>query len=80
MINIKVGTNTKRNSDIVTEDMTPRTLLEKWKVEYRSGQTNLNSYILKDSDLDKPLAEFADKLKTDTPNYLSVVSKQDNAR
>lgn len=80
MINIKVGTNTKRNNDIVSEDMTPRALLEKWKVEYRGGQTNLNSYILQDADLDKPLSAFNDKLKMNSANYLSVVSKQDNAR
>ena len=80
MINIKVGTNTKRNNDIVSEDMTPRALLEKWKVEYRGGQTNLNSYILQDADLDKPLSAFSDKLKMNSTNFISVVSKQDNAR
>lgn len=76
MLKIIVGTNTNRKTVMVTEDTTLRQCLEENDINYATGQTSLDGYVLQPGDMDKTFAAMNVTEKA----YLVCVQKMDNAR
>lgn len=76
MLKITVGTNTNRKTVMVTEDTTLRQCLEENDINYATGQTSLDGYVLQPGDMDKTFAAMNVTEKA----YLVCVQKMDNAR
>lgn len=76
MLKITVGTNTIRKTVMVTEDTTLRQCLEENDINYATGQTSLDGYVLQPGDMDKTFAAMNVTEKA----YLVCVQKMDNAR
>ena len=75
MIKVTVGNNVKRESVIVEETTTLRTVLEDANIDYTVGVMNLDGATLSPGDLDKSFADFGIKERC----YLISVQKLDNA-
>lgn len=75
MIKVTVGNNVKRESVIVDENTTLRTVLEDNGVDYTSGTMHLDGSSLKPGEIDKTFAELGITEKC----YLLNVVKADNA-
>lgn len=78
LIKVIVGTSFQRNTTdpIDPATTTLKSVLDQYKVNYMSGQTNLDGIVLSADDLDKTFAEMG---KTEGSCYLLNVAKQDNA-
>ena len=75
MIKVTVGNNVKRESVIVDENTTLRTVLEDANVDYTRGVMHLDGSSLNPGDLDKTFASLGITEKC----YLLNVVKADNA-
>lgn len=75
MLKIIVGNNVTRSTAIVSENTTPRQVLEQNEVDYTRGATNLNGCTLSVGDLDKSFEALGVKDQC----YLLNVAKADNA-
>lgn len=75
MIKVTVGNNVKRESAIVDENTTLRTVLEDNGIDYTSGTMHLDGSSLKPGEIDKTFAELGITEKC----YLLNVVKADNA-
>lgn len=75
MIKVTVGNNVKRESVIVDENTTLRTVLEDNGIDYTSGTMHLDGSSLKPGEIDKTFAELGISEKC----YLLNVVKADNA-
>ena len=61
MIKITVGNNVKRETVIVDENTTLRTVLEDAGIDYTRGAMHLDGSSLNPGDLDKTFADFGIK-------------------
>jgi len=75
MVKVNVGNNVKRETKIVNEDSTLRTVLEEVGIDYTKGTMTLDGSTLGPGDLDKSFAQFGIKDKC----FLLNVVKADNA-
>ena len=75
MIKVTVGNNVKRESVIVDENTTLRTVLEDNGIDYTSGTMHLDGSSLKPVEIDKTFADLGITEKC----YLLNVVKADNA-
>ena len=75
MIKVTVGNNVKRESVIVDENTTLRTVLEDNVIDYTSGTIHLDGSSLKPGEIDKTFADLGITEKC----YLLNVVKADNA-
>ena len=75
MIKVTVGNNVRRNSVIVDEQTTLRSVLEENDNDYTRGTMHLDGSTLQPGDLDKTFEEMGIKEKT----FLLNVVKADNA-
>lgn len=75
MIKVTVGNNVKRESVIVDENTTLRTVLEDNGIDYTSGTMHLDGSSLKPGEIDKTFSELGITEKC----YLLNVVKADNA-
>mgnify|MGYP007113029326 CR=1 FL=1 len=75
MIQVTVGTNTKREKKIVEPHTTLREVLEESEVNYEVAQVHLDGCTLEPGDLDRSFSEIG---ITDTC-YLIAVVKAENA-
>lgn len=75
MIKVTFGNNLKRESTIVSNDSTLRSVLDGAGFDYSRGAMTLDGATLKAGDLDKTFASFG----ITTQCFLLSVSKQDNA-
>ena len=75
MIKVTVGNNVERNSVIVDENVTLKSVLEQVEFDYSRTSMNLDGTTLKAGDLNKTFADFG---ITDSC-YLLAVAKADNA-
>lgn len=75
MLKVIVGNNVTRSTAIVSENTTPRQVLEQNEVDYTRGATNLNGCTLSVGDLDKSFEALGVKDQC----YLLNVAKADNA-
>lgn len=75
MIKVVVSNNVKRETAIVDENTTLRTVLEDANVDYTRGVMHLDGSSLNPGDLDKTFASFGITEKC----YLLNVVKADNA-
>lgn len=75
MIKVTVGNNVKRESIIVDENTTLRTVLEDNGIDYTSGTMHLDGSSLKPGEIDKTFADLGITEKC----YLLNVVKADNA-
>ncbi len=75
MIKVTVGNNVKRNSVIVDEATTLRSVLESNEIDYTRGTMHLDGSTLQPGDLDKSFSEMGIREKC----FLLNVVKADNA-
>lgn len=75
MTKVTVGNNVNRETVIVDEDATLRSVLEEAGIDYSKGGINLDGSSLKPGDLDKTFADFHIGEKC----FLLQVVKADNA-
>ena len=75
MIKVTVGNNVKRDTVIVEETATLRSVLEDAEIDYTRGTMHLDGASLNPGDLDKTFADFGIKDRT----FLLNVVKADNA-
>ena len=75
MIKVTVGNNVRRNSVIVDEKTTLRSVLEDNDIDYTKGTMHLDGSTLQPGDMDKTFEEMGIKEKT----FLLNVVKADNA-
>lgn len=75
MIKVTVGNNVNRESVIVDENTTLRTVLEDNGIDYTSGTMHLDGSSLKPGEIDKTFADLGITEKC----YLLNVVKADNA-
>ena len=75
MIKVTVGNNVKRNSVIVDEAVTLRSVLEENDIDYTRGTMHLDGSTLQPGDMDKSFGEMGIKDKC----FLLNVVKADNA-
>ena len=75
MIKVTVGNNVKRNSVIVDEAVTLRSVLEENDIDYTRGTMHLDGSTLQPGDMDKSFEEMGIKDKF----FLLNVVKADNA-
>ena len=75
MVKVTVGNNVNRETVIVDEDVTLRSVLEDAGIDYAKGGINLDGSTLKPGDLDKTFADFNIGEKC----FLLQVVKADNA-
>lgn len=75
MIKVTVGNNVKRESVIVDENTTLRTVLENEGIDYTTGVMHLDGASLAAGELDKTFADFGINEKC----FLLNVVKADNA-
>ncbi len=75
MIKVTVGNNVKRNSVIVDEATTLRTVLETNEIDYTRGTMHLDGSTLQPGDLDKSFSDMGIREKC----FLLNVVKADNA-
>ena len=75
MIKVICGTNVKRETRIVSEEATPRQVLEEVGIDYSRGMTTMDGAPMSPGDLDKSFAQHGITEKT----YLLNVVKVDNA-
>ena len=75
MIKVTVGNNVKRNSVIVDEATTLRSVLETNEIEYTRGTMHLDGSTLQPGDLDKSFSDMGIREKC----FLLNVVKADNA-
>lgn len=75
MIKVTVSNNIKRETVIVSDDTTLRSVLESNQIDYTRGMTNLDGTPLQPGALDKTFAEFGITEKC----FLSAIVKTDNA-
>lgn len=75
MIKVTVGNNVKRESVIVDENTTLRTVLEDNGIDYTSGTMHLDGSSLKPGEIDKTFTDLGITEKC----YLLNVVKADNA-
>lgn len=77
MIKVTIGTNFKRDREprIVSENATPREILEEAGVDYTKGMTNLDGSPLMPGDMDKSFKNLGITNKC----FLTNVVKADNA-
>ena len=76
MINVIVGQNAVRKSDIVESSTTLREVLENNNIDYTVGVMHLDGVSLQPGDLDKTFSDFGIENRC----YLLNVVKADNAR
>ena len=75
MIKVTVGNNVKRNSVIVDEATTLRSVLESNEIDYTRGTMHLDGSTLQPGDLDKSFSDMGIREKC----FLLNVVKADNA-
>ena len=75
MIKVTVGNNVKRNSVIVDEATTLRSVLETNEIDYTRGTMHLDGSTLQQGDLDKSFSDMGIREKC----FLLNVVKADNA-
>lgn len=75
MVKVVVGNNLKRETVIVDENTTLRTVLESNGIDYATGVMHLDGSSLNAGDLDKTFADFGIAEKC----FLLNVVKADNA-
>ena len=75
MIKVTIVTNNPRISDIVSENMTVRQILEKHEVNYVNASVAMDGFTLSLGDLDKSLAQHGITEKT----TISALANKDNA-
>lgn len=75
MIRVTVGTNVKRESVIVNDNTTLRSVLEQQGVDYTRGNLTLDGATLQPGALDKTFADFGISEKC----FLFQIVKADNA-
>lgn len=75
MIKVICGNNLNKNTVLVSEDTTLRSVLEENEIDYTRGQMNLDGYALQPGDLDKTFKDMGVSSKC----YLLNVVKADNA-
>lgn len=75
MIKVTVGNNVKRNSVIVDEATTLRSVLETNEIDYTRGIMHLDGSTLQPGDLDKSFSDMGIREKC----FLLNVVKADNA-
>lgn len=75
MIKVTIVTNNPRISDIVSENMTVRQILEKHDVNYVNASVAMDGFTLSLGDLDKTLAQHGITEKT----TISALANKDNA-
>ena len=75
MIKVTVGNNVKRNSVIVDEAVTLRSVLEENDIDYTRGTMHLDGSTLQPGDMDKSFEEMGIKDKC----FLLNVVRADNA-
>ena len=75
MIKVTVGNNVKRNSVIVDEATTLRSVLETNEIDYPRGTMHLDGSTLQPGDLDKSFSDMGIREKC----FLLNVVKADNA-
>lgn len=75
MVKVIVGTNTSKETVIVDNNRTLRSVLEEKEVDYTRGSMTLDGCSLKPGDLDKTFEELNVRDKC----YLLNVVKADNA-
>lgn len=75
MIKVTVGNNIKRESVIIDEASSLRSVLESNGIDYTRGTMHLDGSTLQPGDLDKSFADFGIKEKA----FLLNVVKADNA-
>ncbi|RGH18327.1 hypothetical protein DWV75_03750 [Ruminococcus sp. AF12-5] len=75
MIKVTVGNNVKRNSVIVDEATTLRSVLETNEIDYTRGTMHLDGSTLQPGDLDKSFSDMGIREKC----FLLNVVKADNA-
>lgn len=75
MIKVTLGTNLKRESQLVEENSTLRSALEAAGIDYSVGMITLDGATLRPGDLDKTFAEHGITEKC----FLLSVVKADNA-
>ena len=75
MIKVTVGNNVKRNSVIVDEATTLRSVLEANEIDYTRGTMHLDGSTLQPGDLDKSFSDMGIREKC----FLLNVVKADNA-
>lgn len=76
MVQVTVGTNTKRKKVVVDETATLRNILEENEIDYSTSNVSLDGVGLNAGDMDKSLGELG---ITETC-YLIACQKMDNAR
>lgn len=75
MLQIKVGTNTSRQTLIVPESDTPKDVLEKADVDYSIATIHLDGSVLSASEMNTSLSDLG---ITESAQLIAVV-KQENA-
>ena len=75
MIKVTVGNNVKRNSVIVDEATTLRSVLETNEIDYTRGTMHLDGSTLQPGDIDKSFSDMGIREKC----FLLNVVKADNA-
>ena len=75
MIKVTVGNNVKRNSVIVDEATTLRSVLETNEIDYTRGTMHLDGSTLQPGDLDKSFSDMGIREKC----FLLYVVNADNA-
>jgi hypothetical protein len=74
-IKLTVGNNVKRNTVMVDDSVTLRTVLEEQGIDYTRGGMHLDGASLQPGDLDKSFADFG----ISSSCFLLNVTKTDNA-
>ena len=75
MIKVTIGNNTKRETKILSGDMTLRQAFEEAGINYAQGISTLDGYTLGPGDLDKTFAQHGITEKC----FLYSIVKTDNA-
>lgn len=75
MVQVTVGTNTKRNKITIDPSVKLRTVLNEQEVNYAVAQLHLDGATLQPGDLDKSFSDFG----ITESCYLIAVVKADNA-
>lgn len=75
MIQVRVSSNTKRDTVIVPAETTPRQVFEQAGINYTSGISSLDGAPLRAGEMDKSFAEFG---ITERCTLMNVI-KADNA-
>lgn len=75
MIQVKVGTNTKRETLVLAESATPKQALNQAGVDYSTATIHLDGSVIKAAEMNKSLADLG---ITESCTLIAVI-KTDNA-